>query len=106
MEPGQPFTCGMELVMSPQWGHRETKWDPEDREILSVKQLMYLPGDLLVLLSQFQDLNIEFLFGATKRRACDLMMSMTKGIIHEHLIHSFINKYLLSISSLPGTVLA
>lgn len=34
------------------------------------------------------------------------MMFVTKDIVHENHIHSFINKYLLSVDSLPGTMLA
>lgn len=40
-----------------------------------------------------------------QKRPYDLMMPLTKDIIHESLIHSFITKYLLSAGSLPGAVL-
>lgn len=69
-----------------------------DQSRCGITYLYYYPN--------WENLNIEFLFGASKSRPCGLMIFMTKDIIHDSLIHSFINKYLLSDSSLPGTVLA
>ena len=81
------------------------KWDLENGKIFSINQLMY-DVTHLYFYPNSKNLNIEFPFGASKRRPCGLTMFMTKDIIHESLIHSFINKYLLSVNSLPGTALA
>lgn len=51
-------------------------------------------------------LNIEFLFCASKRRSCGRTISIIKDMVSENLIHSFINKYLLGVNPVPGTVLA
>ena len=76
--------------------------DCKNKKLLPIHQSMcgvtYYPNS--------ENLNIEFLFGVSKSRPCGLMMFTTKDIIHGSLIHSFINKYLLSDNSLPGTALA
>lgn len=81
------------------------KWDLENGKIFSINQLMY-DVTHLYFYPNSKNLNIEFPFGASKRRPCGLTMFVTKDIIHESLIHSFINKYLLSVNYLPGTALA
>ena len=73
-----------------------TKWNPDNRKILSINQLTYDVA-YLYFYPNSKNLNIEFLYGAS---------IVTKDIIHESLTHSFINKQLWSANPLPGTVLA
>lgn len=53
-----------------------------------------------------KNLNIEFLFSASRRRPRGLAISIIKGIIPERLIHPFVNECLLDVGALPGTTLA